>query len=105
MIKIDNYKSSNYCKVYFAVDAMRPSQIWETKIGLAAAQKSQDYLVTSDEKIYKIATSVPCSQSIEDLKSTQEAAQEEFSLKIQVLRKKLEDFKLLQKLIKAEEAK
>ncbi len=46
-----------------------------------------------------------CSKMIEDLVKMEHCAQEEFSKDIEAVRKKLDDLKLLQKLIKQEEKK
>lgn len=105
MIKITNYQSSGYCKVYFDVEPVRPARIWEEEIGLAIALKSPSYSTDKNKEIYRIETSVPCNKTIAELKEMQHAAQEEFSLKIQKMRKRLDDLKLLQELIKKEEKK
>jgi len=105
MIKIGNYRGSNYCKVYFDVEPNRPAGIWEEEIGLAIALKSPSYSVGKNKEIYRIEASVPCSKTIAELKEMQELAQEEFSSKIHKMRKRLDDLKILQKLIKKEEKK
>ncbi len=100
MIKI-TYHSDNYCTVLFEVDPYRPARIWEAKLGMAIAKKSDDYYISVSEKndiIYRKMTSVPCSITIDVLKGKQKDAQEEFSKRISVLHCKLEDFKLLKEL-------
>ncbi|MCK4646642.1 MAG: hypothetical protein KAU46_10345 [Candidatus Aminicenantes bacterium] len=106
MIKIDNYHQSGYCRVYLEIEATRPAGIWEEKIGLALAEKSSaKYSIDKNETIYKIENSVHSDKSINDLKQMQKEAQGEFSQKIQTLRKRMDELKLLQKLIKKEEPK
>lgn len=95
MIKIDNYRSSNYCKVYFDVEPNRPSLIPERKIGIALAKKLPDYFIDGNE-IYKIETSVPCSMTIAELKEMQENAQDRFSQEIKTLRERLDELNFLQ---------
>ncbi len=102
MIKI-TYYSDNYCTVLFEVDPFRPARIWETKLGMAVAERTDEYYISISEKkdtIFRKLTSIPCSKTIDELKEMKKDAQEEFSEKIRKLKNKMDEFKFLQELTK-----
>lgn len=101
MIKIDCF-SENRCEVIFKVVPVRPSNIVEKELGKDVAKNSPDYYVADNGNIYRHMRSVALNHSIEVLKEMQEEAQREFSQKIAHLKKKLDEFRRLQKLTKEE---
>lgn len=104
MIKIINF-SGSYCKVLFEVEPVRHCQIVEKRLGGAIVKNSPNHLITKDGDIYKSVDCVAINQPIEKLMVMQREAQEEFSLRIFELKKRVDDFKLIQGLAKKEPVK
>ena len=104
MIKIIDF-SGDYCKVLFEVEPIRHSQIVERRLGEAIAKNSPNHLITENGDIYKSVDCVAIKQPIEKLMIMQREAQEEFSLRIFKLKKRVDDFKLIQELAKKEPVK
>ncbi len=102
MIKIVDLRQGS-CNLHIEVDPTRSNRIWEAGIGLAIANKSSDYVVTKNDDIYKTVNSISLELTLEDLRKMQKKIQEEFSQEIHVMKNKLDDLKLLQKIIKKEE--
>ncbi len=120
MIKISGFGTVNYsylhdaqegerpkfsCKVHLKVDPVRPGRKWEENIALTLAKEDSRFIIEKEDVIFRIISNVSSLRTLEDLRKMQEGAQEEFSQKILQYRNKLEDLKLLQKLIKKEEKK
>lgn len=104
MIEITSITSMQ-CDLRLAVDPVRPQRQWEENIGLAIAMKLPEYLVTKENEIYRIVKAVSLELTLQKLKEMREEAQEEFSQKINTMKKRLDELKLLQKIINKEEKK
>lgn len=102
MIEITSITATQ-CNLRFEIDPVRPRRQWEENIGLAIAMKLPEYFVSKEDTIYKIRDSVSLELTLQQLKEMRDEAQEEFSQRINTMKKRLDELKLLQKIIKKEE--
>ena len=103
MIKITTFFDVKECRVEFELEPVRPFRIFEPEIGKEIAEKLPNYYVTKDGKISVVCT-IGTDHTISRLREMQEDEQKEFSERIAQFKKKVDEFKSIQRIIKKQEA-
>jgi len=96
MIKIRNF-GGEACQVDFELEPTRHYKIYEYELGREMAARLSNYYVTKDGEIYK-SVDVDIHHPLTKLKEMHEELREEFSEKISAYRKKVDEFRFLQRI-------